>query len=804
MNASVSFGQWLKQRRKALELTREALAQRIGCAVVTLNKIEADERRPSHQLAELLAEHLNIPLNERQAFISFARAKAGKDGALENPLFHSPTNLPAPPNLLIGRTADVAALRKQLLQPQTRLLTLTGPPGIGKTRLALQLAAKVREDFPDGVFLVSLAPVTDATLVFTTCASTLGVPEGGPQTPLERLKTFLREKQILLVLDNFEQVLAAAAQIADLLAACPWLKLLVTSRAPLRIRPERQFPVTPLALPDLIQLPDADTVSQYSAVALFLERAQAVTPEFALTEANAETVVAICARLDGLPLAIELISARIKLLHPAQLLERLSGGLMLRSDGPRDLEPRHRTLNAAIEWSYHLLSADEQTLFRRLGVFVGGWTLEAAEAVYADNRSLNVIDGLASLLDKSLIKQEAMPNDSSRFMMLETIREFALEQLNTHDELEQTRRRHAEYFVTWAETPERPWIGSRQHLWWDQLEVELANFRAALTWSRTKTNAELELRLNLVLAPFWHRRNYLAEGTDWLTHAEVRSEEALASEHYVPADKRRRAWIVSWSALFETFQGNVAAQKPRYEECLRLFRELGDNFGISSVLGDYGMHLNLLGDNEQATAVLEECLVLRRQLGDISEISWCLFFLGIVAYSEKNIDKARAFWEEGLEGMRASEDMWGMIHMLSNLALAALDRSDIERAETYLTESLIRAQELGDLRSTAHTLEGFARAAVKRGELSPEVDLIWLRGARLFGAAEKFREGIAAPILPDQQPSHEQCVAYLRAQLDVVTLSAAWTEGRAMTTSQVIAYALTGLYTAGEAEASSE
>lgn len=793
MNASVSFGQWLKQRRKALELTREALAQRIGCAVVTLNKIEADERRPSHQLAELLAEHLNIPLDERPAFIRFARAKEGKDSAFENPLFYSPTNLPVQPNLLIGRTADVAALRKQLLQPQTRLLTLTGPPGIGKTRLALQLAAEVREDFPDGVFLVSLAPVTDTNLVLTTCASTLGAPAGGPKTPLERLKAFLREKQILLVLDNFEQVLAAAAQIADLLAACPRLKLLVTSRAPLRIRPERQFPVMPLALPDLIHLPDADSVSQYSAVALFLERAQAVKPEFALTEANAPSVSAICTRLDGLPLAIELISARIKLLHPAALLERLSGGLMLRSDGPRDLEPRHRTLNEAIEWSYQLLDLEEQTLFRRLGVFVGGWTLEAAEAVCAENLSLNIIDGLASLLDKSLIKQEATPNESSRFTMLETIREFALEQLNTHYESEQVRQRHAEFFVKLAEPSAS---GDIWVLYW---QLEYPNLRGALVWSRTEESGETELRLAVGLRNFWRINALLSEGMSWLTEAAARTKD-LSS----PTLRGFRGLALDALSVYNQWLDNLDTAQTYSEEAIAILRDLGDSAGIAEALSHYGMGFVLRGaDPERAAEALKEGIALYRELGDVGGVATCLFFLAHVAYymlADKQ--QARVLWQESLEEARAVSYPWVIANNLMSLAMTSMDQGDYEQAYAQLRESAHLFQQMGETWGTIHLLELFARLAVEQP--SEDGQSLRLQAARICGVVERVREAIGAPMMSFLRPSHDQTLATLGAELDEAVLVAAWTEGRAMTLNEAVAYALTGLYTAGEAEASSE
>lgn len=300
MTDTTSFGQWLKQRRKSLDLTRVELATRIGCAANTIYKIEADERRPSKQIAELLAQYLNIPLDEQPLFIRFARGETGKESTPWGTPFHPPNNLPTQPTVLIGRDEDAAAISKRLLQPELRLLTLLGPPGIGKTRLALQIATKALDEFTDGVFLVDLAPIVEANLVVETIVSTLGIPDMGPQTPLQHLKAFLRDKQILLLLDNFEQILAAAPDIAELVIACPLLKILVTSRAPLRIRQERQIPVSPLTLPDLTYIPAVQNLSTFSAVTLFIERAQTVKPDFTLTDENADSVVAICTRLDGL------------------------------------------------------------------------------------------------------------------------------------------------------------------------------------------------------------------------------------------------------------------------------------------------------------------------------------------------------------------------------------------------------------------------------------------------------------------------------------------------------------------------
>jgi predicted ATPase/DNA-binding XRE family transcriptional regulator len=789
MTAKTSFGQWLKQRRKTLDISQEDLAQQIGCAAVTLYKIEAEERRPSKQIAALLAEHLNIPPDERPAFVRFARAEAVVDSAPWGTPFHPPTNLPLQPTSLIGREADVAALQKRLLQPEARLLTLTGPPGIGKTRLAVRVAAETLDDFADGVFLISLAPVSDANLVPTTIANTLGLPDVGPQTPLERLKAFLSDKQTLLLLDNFEQILAAAPQIAELLAVCPWLKLLVTSRAPLRIRQERQIPVSPLAVPDLTRLPDLEGVTHYSALTLFIERAQAVKPDFALTQENAPSVAALCSRLDGLPLAIELISARIKLLSPSALLERLHGRLMLQSDGLRDLEARHRTLNAAIDWSYQLLSTEEQMLFRRLGVFVGGWTLEAAEAVCLENLSLNILDSLASLLDKNLVKQDTQSDGEPRFMMLETIREYALEQLAASGEMEALKRQHAAYSVTLAETSNPALLGPQQGLWWDRLEIDHANFRASLAWSRAETSGEIELRLALALGGFWQHRGHLSEGSAWLTDALMRSEGDIAAGTLTKTRRRLRAEALTVLGVFSQWQGDLDTSQRLHEESVALFRELGNQARLANALSDYGMLFVLHGDHEQASDVLNESLSLRRELGNTGGIAECLLFLGNLAYSQGNTTRAGTLWEESLALYRAEESTWVVANLLAQLAMVALDQGDFRRAGVQLTESLTLLWELNERWQTTHTLEVFACLAAGQGQQN-DTQANLLRAARIFGAAEKLRETLAAPVLPFQRYFNERGVASLRAQLDEAAFAATWAEGRTMTLEQAVAYAL--------------
>jgi predicted ATPase/DNA-binding XRE family transcriptional regulator len=807
MTAQTSFGQWLKQRRKALDITREDLAQQIGCALSTLYKIEADQRRPSKQIAALLGECLNIPPEERLAFVRFARAEAAENAAPWGTAFHPPTNLTAQPTLLIGRGEDVASIRKRLLRNEARLLTLIGPPGIGKTRLALAVADEIRDDFADGVFFVTLTPISDASLVLPTIATTLGIPDAGPHTTLERLKVFLRDKQMLVVLDNFEQILSAAPKIAELLSVCPLLKLLVTSRSPLRIRQERQFPVSPLALPDLASLPDTDTLSQYAAVTLFLEWAQAVQPDFSLNDENAPTVAAICARLDGLPLAIELISARVKLLSPAALLERLGGRLMLQSDGLRDLEPRHRTLNAAIDWSYQLLSAQEQVLFHRLGVFVGGWTLEAAEAVCMENLELTVLDGLASLLDKNLIKREMRADGEPHFMMLETIREYALEQLVASGELDDLRQRHIDYFLTLAEGAEAHAFGHEQIAWFDRLEVEFDNLRAALTWS---LELETGLRLAAALGWFFSERSHWNEGFDWL-------ERMLTSNPDAPASLRAKAFH-SAGALAGLIDAGSFRARALCEQALALARSANDRWNIAWSLSHLGNYTTF-DDPDQQASCLDESLALFRVLDDAMGIAHTLLRRAWVAFDHEDYPHSRRLAEEALRRAREAGDKitaawasnelgrvaWHQDHDYGQTrtyfeSSASLFReahshfpnplvflADVEqamgnslRAQILYEEALISQQSLPRGWDLSYMFVGLASVTRSLGQ--PE------RAAQLLGIAN----GIALTFQHDafDFPNFKQDVAEVREQLGETAFAEAWAAGNAMTQRQAIVYAL--------------
>jgi predicted ATPase/transcriptional regulator with XRE-family HTH domain len=488
-----TFHAWIKQRRRALDLTQEDLADCVGCSMTTIQKIELGGRRPSKQVAQRLAECLNIPAGQQDEFVRFARESAGAfdttglggisasaavSASVPSPNGYptpaptegNPTNLPMQLTSFVGRTAEVPRVRDLMLTSEVRLLTLTGPPGTGKTRLALQVAAHLLNDLRDGVFFVNLAPITDPDLVISQIAQTLGVGESTGKSMLDGVKAYLGGKQVLMVLDNFEQVVEAAPVVGELLMTAPNLKVMATSRVPLHIRGEREFAVSPLQLPDLQHLPPLERLGWYEAVRLFVERATDVNADFELTEDNASAIAHICVRLDGLPLAVELAAARVKVLSPQAIRSRLESRYELLTGGPRDLPARQRTLRSAIEWSYDLLDENEKKLFRRLAVFLGGFTLEAAEMVcwrgtgdarpttrnpetgFQDRQTL--LDGIVSLVDKSLLQQHEGVGGEPRFAMLETIHEYAGEILEESGESEEMRRLHALYFLELAEQAE--------------------------------------------------------------------------------------------------------------------------------------------------------------------------------------------------------------------------------------------------------------------------------------------------------------------------------------------------------------
>jgi predicted ATPase/class 3 adenylate cyclase/Flp pilus assembly protein TadD len=726
-----------------------------------------------------------------------------------------PNNLPLQATPLIGREREVEAVCERLRSPETRLLTLVGPGGTGKTRVGLQAAAELVDDFKDGVFFVPLAAITDPALVASTIARVLGLSEGGAQPPEELLEGYLRERRTLLLLDNLEQVIESASLADSLLSSAADLKVLATSRIPLGLYGEYEFPVAPLSLPDPGSLLPVENLTDYEAVRLFVERARAVRPEFSLTEENAAAVVEICRRLDGLPLAIELAAARIKLLSPRVLLDRLGNRLKLLTGGARNLPERQRTLRNAIEWSYELLDEGEKVLFGRLGVFSGGATLEAMEAVCDARGDLptDVFDGASSLLDKSLVRQEEGPGGEPRFVMLETILEFANAKLEESGEAGELRRLHAEYFLALSEEAEPGLKGPEQEMWLGRLEPEHNNTRAALTWTIGRGESELGLRLASALWRFWWIGGYFDEGRKWLEEtlakgdgAEARGKalEGLSWLSHLQGDLDR-AEAVAEEGLRLSAEGGVESStvaslqgtlgdvvlsrgehkraKELIEESVRLYREIGDRWGVAWTLGGLGNLYSDQGDYERARKLYEEGLALSRELGGAQPLGDYLYSLGHMYLLEGDYERATTLTEEAAALLRERGRGGGLESVVDNLGWTALLRGDYEQAEALHKESLVLCKELGDRLIASESLEGLACTSGAKGDAE--------RAARLFGAAEALREAVGYLRAPRESALREPFLEGARASIEGRTWEEAWRKGQKMTFDESVSYALT-------------
>jgi predicted ATPase/class 3 adenylate cyclase len=740
-------------------------------------------------------------------------------------------NLPAQPNALIGREQELAHVGALLLRTNVRLVTLTGPGGTGKTRLALQVAAELLDRFADGVWFVPLAAISDPGLVVSAIAQMVGIKEVSSQPLNAQLKRYLGPKQLLLVLDNFEQVGVAAPLVAELLASAPQLTVLITSRAVLHLSGEYEFAVLPLALPDRRHLPALEQLTQYEAVRLFIERAQAIKPEFVVTNQSAPAVAEICYRLDGLPLAIELAAARIKLYQPNALLKRLERRLPLLTGGARDLPVRQQTLLNTIAWSYNLLDAVEQRLFRQLAVFVGGWTLEAAEAVASElrieneklkkdrdtfsilNPQFSILDGMTSLVNQSLVRPIQGIGGEPRFTMLETIHEFALEQLERNGEADMLRQRHTTYFLALAEAAAPELTGPHQRLWLSQLEQEHDNLRAALQWSCDQQLLETALQFCEALWRFWQFHSHLSAGRGWM-------EQVLAQSRSLELPVR--AQVLCGAGWLAHNQGDHVQAQVLFEESLALARQLRDLASIGMALHGVGQIAADQGDYKQAYVLGDESLRVFRELGDIEEIAWSFTHLSAFARAQGDYDQAKVFGEAGLTHFQKVGHSWGIAIALLNLGYTAQAQGDTAEAATRLREGLVLLQELGDTASSAVALADLADIAVVQGDYAQAADLLrasltlerdvgnsltiaWCltdlasvataqghmeQAARLFAAVATLRDtGDMQMDLP-QQAEWDRNVATMRAQLGEAAFAAAWAAGRALSLNQAIVEAL--------------
>jgi predicted ATPase len=762
-----------------------------------------------------------------------------------------PNNLPDEPTPFIGREREIDQIAGLLRDPRIRMVTLTGPGGTGKTRLALQVGTTVLPDFRDGVFFVDLAPLTDPALVASAVAEVLGVKEAADRTLLDALVHHLTEKHLLLVLDNYEHLLDASPVTATLLDECRELHILVTSRIPLHLSREHEYAVPPLSVPDLMHLPTVASLSQYESVALFINRARAVKANFEVTNDTAPAVAEICSRLDGLPLAIELAAARIKLFPPLALLQRLNHRLKLLTGGARDRPTRQQTLRNTIDWSYSLLTQPEQTLFARLSVFAGGCTLEAAEAVRGQEGEIEIVDGVTSLLEQNLLRE--MAEDEPRFAMLETIREYAKERLEAGDEAEGVRERHGAFYLRLAEEAESELGGPQQVRWLNRLESEHDNLRAALGWMLVEQRAEEGLRLAGALWRFWLNHGHFSEGRRWLERAlavagggssAVRAKalngagnlafaqgdyERTTTLHDESLTLRRELGDARGIAGSLMNLGNVAFAQGDYEhattlydESLTLFRELGDTGGIAGSLSNLGLVARIQGDYERATALHDESLTLLRELGDTGSIAYSLLNLGIVARNQGDYERATVLYDEGQALVRELGDTGNIAFSLMNLGTVARDQGDYERATALYDEGLTLLRELGDADGIAKSLNNLGIVAFVQEEyerattlcreslvlarelgnnhlavesLEPLGDVAAARheperAARLWGAADAWRGANGVPLPPVERQRHERMIAEARQQLDEATWTAAWEEGRAMSLEQTIQYAL--------------
>lgn len=882
MNEELTFGPWLKQRRRLLALTQADLAERAACSLSTLRKLEAGELLPSQALAQALAVALAVPVAEQPAFIIFARSEQRKVAAAAfgnaptqasaipaQPLppvvlpaqstITTPkpqTTISAPPSArlptfltaLIGRAAEIETGNALLRDPAVRLVTLSGPPGTGKTRLGLAIAVAVQPFFRNGVYFAPLAALRDPALVAENLLDLLGVTTHSPAAAIDTLVGFLRDKELLLVLDNFEQLIAGAQLVVDLLQRAPGLKLLVTSRTLLKVYGEHEFPVPPLATPRPGELAAEVDLTRYPALELFVQRAQAVQPELELTRGNAPLIAQICAALDGLPLAIEMAAARCKLYPLPILLQQLQQRLAVLTSSVRNLPPRQQTLRATLAWSYQLLTPAEQQLLNHLAVFVGGCTGEAIATVMGQGVEVEL--GLQALVDHSLLGYEMSVTESSRYTLLETVREYGAEQLTISGCRLAAQQAHAAYFRQLAQKFAFTLDENNRKGWLDRLEIEHANLRAALTWC-AEHDPEAGLQLAVTLHSFWHLRGHLQESYQWfrrfLGHSasggqlalqaralQLAGISALRLSHTDEAAHLLQTSLTLYQQLanpagvvevllqlgnLAAYQNDYSTAQALYQQALALNQPLGDQHREAQFCSYLGTIAKDQGDFASAGYYYHRCRLLFQQLGKRIGLATALNDLSDLAYWQADFAQAAHFAEESLAIHRQVDNKLSIAYALTSLGSAWLQQGKLSAAAPLFAESMALFQSIGDKNGTVIGLENLGRLAMAQGQRAAAqhffqegITLAWqirerqrlvfcleglcatlaepTQAVQLYSAAAGLRTAINAPIPPFDRNGIQAQVAQLRQHLGATEFAAAWAAGQALALEEVVALAL--------------
>jgi predicted ATPase/DNA-binding XRE family transcriptional regulator len=748
------FGAWVRERRKELWLTQKKLARLIGCAPVTVQKIEEGHRRPSSLIAESLARHLEIEAPDLERFLRSARTSPTM-ARTPTASRRLPDQVPLPLTGLIGREAEVSRLREIILGAPTRLLTLTGPPGVGKTRLALELAQELGYAFTDGIYFVPLAALDDPEQLIPGVIRVLGLADGGAQPRLTRLQGFLRDRQVLLILDNFEHLLESAPALSGLLEQCPGLRVIATSRSALRLYGEQEWPVGPLPLPGLAQVADNP------AVRLFLERVRAFDPAFSLTPRNAGVIAEIVTTLEGLPLALELAAVRLRHLSPEEFAAQLRTGVLTAlGTGPTEWPERQRTLQGAIAWSYERLENRLKRVFRHLGLFVGGFEASAAASLVGASA-----EDLHALLDDHLIQYR-----DGRYTQLETIRAYTLDRLTAQEELDAARDTHLEHYLQALQTHENTDL--------DWFESEVGNLRAALRWALDQSRTEPAVHLALGMKWFWETRGYQREGLEWF-------EAVLSLPGEVEPTLRIAA--LNWASTMAWQSGVLERSLGWLSEALALSREIKNTTWEISLLMHLGKVALEQGRHQMALEVLEPALLLSRSLNTPGPFRAILFQLADTRLALGHHDEARAHANEGLSLCRNTNSFWEP-NLLRVLGELALERHDVLTAHETLTEALRLARKWEHRLMLCEILAVFAASLTALR--TENADL--LRAARLWGAVEAIRETNGYLWSPADQERVERWTAQARTRVADLEWNLAWASGRAMGLSEALEYALAG------------